>query len=971
MRSKEGVAGSVTPAVSRQKMENPIFQNSDLFDTAESPSPPSSPFHSHSSSNHLNDSTQLNDNEEQEGERRRIEAKSDEPSPPPKKRQRKTREKQGLSKLDIKKMHSESQRLIRESEIKLPQYKPKLKTLDSFISKLNRTKVSLRKATPKLPPPPEITESEDKENIQSIKTTNEPIKTTNEPQIRRTPSPLSLPPPSDDNIKDVTDVEAPLTAPPINEAPPTNTDVTKGLFKESPPALSSRQSSLFSFLKTPSEKSENIEEPKTTSPPVAPPPPLLSSADKWEEISISLPELTPVQELQRKFYRQIKPRNNKKKPSAEENQANFETLRAELKKQVMTKRMKEIQKIEEIIKLEEEEEEEEEEAEFTDRETTEEEEEEEEYSESEVEDTSVVVHKTEVEDDDILFVPLRKTRQLIIDDDDDDNTNNDTLATSSRDSHESLATAATATKGDIVEGESLMDKASIVEEKGREEEEPPLVYTEPSDSYVSDKDEDSDDKSVKNDDSITEDTTTQLLFTAPVSPEETNSSYYPNSLPPHQPESTTASLPPISRENSSNVPFVLRQNSTLSSISSEKDIFRGLVTERKDDDDDDDRRDSREESTSTRLMSMVDEDTQFLDSEGFLCAKRQPEAKLSSFSAITSIMNKDRGGKGTAGDPSFSQIEAMCSGSFSKGLDGPEGTQCSFSDVVGLCSGVFPSAPSTTQIAMATSSEDEQDNVMLTLKRKSKSKQPDQSERLKDFVESEAELSGTDIASDDDEEEMGGDSYEEEEGAGSDVPLSEGELWDQVNKVHMKQLADDDKADLRNIKDRFLLEGDLCEDGLYLKNGFFRSRRFAPKRTGSETSLDMFLETERDFELGEGEEGDDDSQIEAKKRRDRLERDEFIRRSQARSDLLTFDDNSQSILNLINDNSSLAVPQTPEVKTAVEPLSLSAKRSRCGSFLKHTPSTLQRHKYYISCYWRMLFCLQEWNTSWNTFIYQI
>ncbi|XP_019862990.1 PREDICTED: claspin-like [Amphimedon queenslandica] len=184
-------------------------------------------------------------------------------------------------------------------------------------------------------------------------------------------------------------------------------------------------------------------------------------------------------------------------------------------------------------------------------------------------------------------------------------------------------------------------------------------------------------------------------------------------------------------------------------------------------------------------------------------------------------------------------------------------------------------------------------------------------------------------------------------GRGPTCPYQRESYWDQVNKVHMKQLADDDKADLRNIKDRFLLEGDLCEDGLYLKNGFFRSRRFAPKRTGSETSLDMFLETERDFELGEGE-GDDDSQIEAKKRRDRLERDEFIRKSQARSDLLTFDDNSQSILNLINDNSPLAVPQTPEVKTAIEPLSLSAKRSRCGSFLKHTPSTLQRLSSYTN-----------------------
>ena len=165
-----------------------------------------------------------------------------------------------------------------------------------------------RKATPKLPPP-EITESQDKENIR-------PIETIDEPQNKRTPSP-----PLDSNIKDVINIEAPPTTPPIIEtpptAPPTSTDATEGLPKE-PLPLSSRQSSLFSFLKTPTEKPENIQEPETTPP--APPPPLLSSADKWEEISISLPELTPVQELQRKFYKQIKPRKNKKESSTEENQ---------------------------------------------------------------------------------------------------------------------------------------------------------------------------------------------------------------------------------------------------------------------------------------------------------------------------------------------------------------------------------------------------------------------------------------------------------------------------------------------------------------------------------------------------------------------------------------------------------------------------------------------------------------------------
>ncbi len=63
---------------------------------------------------------------------------------------------------------------------------------------------------------------------------------------------------------------------------------------------------------------------------------------------------------------------------------------------------------------------------------------------------------------------------------------------------------------------------------------------------------------------------------------------------------------------------------------------------------------------------------------------------------------------------------------------------------------------------------------------------------------------------------------------------------------------------------------------MQMKNGFFRARRFA---LGSETSQDLFAE-DRNLDLDNEEEATPiGSQAEAKRRKERLEKEEFIQKS--------------------------------------------------------------------------------------------
>ncbi|XP_017310239.1 claspin isoform X1 [Ictalurus punctatus] len=134
--------------------------------------------------------------------------------------------------------------------------------------------------------------------------------------------------------------------------------------------------------------------------------------------------------------------------------------------------------------------------------------------------------------------------------------------------------------------------------------------------------------------------------------------------------------------------------------------------------------------------------------------------------------------------------------------------------------------------------------------------------RMTDFVDSEAELSGSDVCSED-EDDDGGDEYEEEE-IQEQLPSDE-ELMDQVNKIHMKHVLDDDKRKLRLYQERYLADGDLHSDGPG------RERRFRWRNIDDGFEFGLVAEGE------EEEEEEDVDQHELQRRKERFEREQWMR----------------------------------------------------------------------------------------------